>query len=132
MIWNGIPSIIASIKKDGDFGQILTFDPNDPNRFELKAFGTPSLNLPWFKIGTSESDAELTDCKDPSGSPMQLKFWFDEKEKTLRCWGTNPQSLTALQTRRVDENGLLQFSHTNIKPDGSKVTYTATMRKVPS
>ncbi len=130
MLWNGIPSIVASFKKDGDFGQNFSFDPNDPDRFEFRAFGTPALNLPWIPVGKSEEDAELVDCKDPSGSPMQLKFWFDENEKALKSYGINPAGIKAFQTRRIDEHGILHFSHTNTKPDGSTITYTATLRKV--
>lgn len=125
-----MPSFIASLKKDADFSQSFTFDPNDDWRFEFKATGTPSLVLPWMKIGKSEEDAQLTDCKDPSGSPMQLKFWYDEKEKILKSWGISPSKIIANQTRKIDENGLLHFTHTNTKPDGTSISYLAVLQKV--
>lgn len=130
MVWNGVPSFIASLKKDADFAQHFTFDPNDDWKFEFRATGAPSLLLPWMKIGKTEEDAQLTDCKDPAGTPMQLKFWYDKDEKVLKSWGINPSKIVSTQLRKIDENGFMHFSHTHTKPDGSSSTYTAVLRKI--
>ena len=121
--------MIASFKKDADFAQNFTFDTEDEWKFQFKATGTPTLHLPWMKIGHTETDAELVDCKDPSGNPMQLKFWYDENEKTLKSWGITPSKQISVQSRKIDDQGLMQFFHSVEYPDGKTLSYTAVLKK---
>ena len=116
--------------KDSDFSQIFTFDEKDDYRFQLKALGTPTITMPWMKIGRSADDAEVVEGKDPSGAPFQTKFWFDEKEKVLKSWGKNPKNgVISMQTRKIDENGRMLMTHTSIKTDGTSISHSIVLKK---
>ena len=116
--------------KDCDCGQVFDFDPKDDYRFQLKALGTPSITMPWMKIGHSADDAEIVESVDPAGAPFQTKFWYDEKEKVLKSWGKNLKNgVISLQTREIDENGRLLLTHTGIKPDGTTISHSILLRK---
>lgn len=122
---------MAYLQKDADFGQTFTFDEHNIYRFQLKATGLPTMTLPWCKIGKTEDDAEVVLNKDPMGTSYEVKFWYDEKEQVLKSWSKNlSNGVIALQIRKINDDGLMTFTHTSTKPDGSSVTHSAVLKKV--
>lgn len=119
------------VAKDSYFGQEFVDSEGDGSKIQVNAFGMPSgVGTPCL-VGTSEENAPYTPGVDPQKRTLMVKFWWDEAEKSLKSKFIYDESkLTMDQTRRIDENDVLHFFHSCAKPDGSSVSYTATLKRM--
>lgn len=131
MIFNGAPSFVASMQKDTGFGQIIEFQPDDDRTVKCASTGFPASSGCWAAIGDSESTAKEVETKDPSGRKVLLKVWYDESKGELISKGYNvADKFYSNQYRKINEDGTLSLTITNIKEDNSQCSFDARFKKL--
>lgn len=129
MQFNGAPSMAIYLAKDAHFGQDIIDVDGDGTKIQVNAFGMPAAEGAPYVLGTSEETAISGPGKDLQKRPFTAKWWWDENEKALKSkmvWTEMDQVME--QTRRIDENDVLQFFHSATKGDKT-VSYTATLKR---
>jgi hypothetical protein len=129
MLFNGAPSFAASLYKNSESSQILSFDAFDDRLLKITAVGVPKVDMPWIKVGTCEEDAEYFDCKDSQGGAFKVKIWYDEKEGILHNLGESATKIGMKQKREITPEGNMLITATHSKQDGTSCTYTASFKK---
>jgi hypothetical protein len=129
MQFNGAPSMAIYLAKDAHFGQDILDPDGDGTKIQVNAFGMPAAEGSPCVLGTSEDTAVPAPGKDLQKRPYMAKFWWDESEKCLKnklIWDEVEQVME--QSRKIDENDVLQFFHSCTK-GGKTVSYTATLKR---
>jgi hypothetical protein len=130
MLWNGAPSLIASLNRDSSFGQVIEFLPDDDRTVKVDCTGMPPAKGPFVKLGTCEEDSKEHDGKDPSGRKILLKMWWDEEKQELRSKGLNVRDKVWItQVRKLTDEGILLLTLTNTREDGSECSFYCKFKK---
>lgn len=130
MIFHGAPAFVANMNKDANFSLIILSKDEDENIISISAVGFPAVEGVFAKAGATYDDAEEFETKDPSKRPIAIRSWFDEESKELRTKVVNKvTNITMDQIRRIDDDDVLHVKVTATKPDGTSVSWEATLKR---
>jgi hypothetical protein len=132
MLFNGAPSFVASMKKDSEFGNIITFQDSTEKTIKIDATGFPSGPGASVEIGDSEETAKPVEFKDKSsGNMLRQRNWWNEDEKRLYCKLFFIEAeKTLLQTRFLINDDTLQLLNEMTLKNGSKCGWEAVFKRV--
>ncbi len=131
MMFNGAPKTVAYVNRDAYFGQELVDVAGDGSQIKINAFGLPAGEGSIFAVGESEVTAKEGQGKDSAQRTFTGKYWWDNNEKSLKFKMAYDESKVIVeQTRKVDDNDVMYFKATNIKPDKTSSSFEATMRRM--
>lgn len=130
MIFHGAPAFVANMNKDANFSVVIACKDEDENTISISSVGFPAVEGTFAKAGTCYDDSEEFETKDPSKRPIAVRSWFDEESKELRSKTHNKVTNISMdQIRRIDDDDILHVKVTATKPDGSSVSWEATLKR---
>jgi hypothetical protein len=131
MMFNGAPKTVAYVNRDAYFGQELIDVAGDGSQIKINAFGLPAGEGNVFDIGNSEATAKEGKGKDSAQRSFTGKYWWDNDEKALKFKMIYDENKVIVeQMRKVDDNDVMYFKATNIKPDKTSCSLEATMKRM--
>jgi hypothetical protein len=133
MMFNGVPGIIANLKKDADCTNKLEFLGPAERKLRVTATGTPSGVGGTVECFDSKEEAKSADYTDPNNSKKTIrqKNWWIEDKKQLICelqWFE--EGITMMQTRSMLNDDTIVLDNVMTKKDGTSSNFVTTFKRM--
>lgn len=124
--------MIANMKKDSPFGNILEYMDAEEKMMRITATGVPSGVGGTIMCCDSKETAQPTEYTDPNKSSKtikQINYWIEESHKLVAELEWLGEGTRMTQTRTLVDDDTLHLENTMTKKDGSTCSFQSTFKR---